>query len=109
MHSKHFAATAIIAALSLSGCMSMNPSPGRTAALYRCSGGTQLAVNYLASGALVGVNGGRQLPYRSTAANAGQVYEGPAGQRLAVNGGSITWNGAARSAPETCTPAMQPR
>lgn len=104
--------TAAAAALGLSGCMTPNPGGGnadRMAAMYSCSGGTQLSVNFLDNGALVAVNGGRRVPFQSTPANSGQIYEGPNGQRLAVNGGSIMWNTAARIAAETCSPVRQPR
>jgi len=102
-------ATAALSALGLSGCMTNPPGADRTAAIYSCSGGTRLSVNFLDNGALVGVNGARRVPFRSTPANSGQIYEGPRGQRLAVDGGSITWNTAARSAAETCSPTVQPR
>ena len=112
MQNKYLICLAATAAtLSLSGCMTTNPggNADRLAAMYGCSGGTQLSVNYLDNGALVAVNGGRRVPFQSTPANAGQIYEGPNGQRLAVNGGSIMWNTAARIAAETCTPVPQPR
>jgi len=112
MHSKYLICLAATsAALGLSGCMTTNPggNADRLAATYGCSGGTQLSVNYLDNGALVAVNGGRRVPFQSTPANAGQIYEGPSGQRLAVNGSSIMWNTAARIAAETCTPVPQPR
>ena len=103
--------TAAFAAVGVSGCMTTMPvgNADRLAAMYRCSGGTQLSVNFLENGALVAVNNGQRAPFRSTPANAGQIYEGPNGQRLAVNGGSIMWNTAARIAAETCSPMAQPR
>ena len=103
--------TATLAAGSVSGCMTTMPggNADRLAAMYRCSGGTQLSVNYLENGALVAVNGGQRVSFQSTPANAGQIYEGPNGQRLAVNGGNIMWNTAARIAAETCFPMLQPR
>ncbi|MBK6411619.1 MliC family protein [Sphingopyxis sp.] len=90
---------AAIAATLLSGCMTTQPANLGTT--YECDRGTRLQVSYLREGALVRINGARAIPFRETPSNAGSVYES-AGNRLARNGNTVTWNTAARSAPETC-------
>jgi hypothetical protein len=89
---------------ALSGCMSpgMPASRGTT---YECSGGTRLQISYLRNGALVGVNGARPLPFSRTPSNGGQVFEN-GGSRVARQGNNVSWNTAARSAPEECRPVI---
>jgi hypothetical protein len=82
----------------LSGCMT---TPAQRGTSYECDRGTRLQVSYLREGALVRVNGGLALPFRQTPSNAGAVYES-GGNRLARDGNIVTWNTAARTAPETC-------
>lgn len=86
------------AAALLSGCMTTLAGRGTT---YECDRGTRLQVSYLREGALVRVNGGLATPFKQTPSNAGEVYESGA-NRLARNGNTVTWNTAARTAPETC-------
>jgi hypothetical protein len=82
----------------LSGCMT---TPAKLGTTYECDRGTRLQVSYLREGALVRVNGGLAMPFKQTPSNAGEVYESGA-NRLARNGNTVTWNTAARTAPETC-------
>ena len=86
--------------LGISGCMSTG-QPAKLGSTYECSQGTTLQVSYLRNGALVRVNGGRGIPFKSTPSNQGQVYEN-GGSRLARNGNQVTWNTMARTVPETC-------
>ena len=97
-HSAIIAVSAAGAAL-LSGCMSTPPANLGTT--YECDRGTRLQVSYLREGALVRVNGGLAMPFRQTPSNGGSVYESGA-NRLARSGNTVTWNTAARTAPETC-------
>ncbi|MFA6218324.1 MAG: MliC family protein [Erythrobacter sp.] len=87
-----------LAALA-AGCMTDRPDI--TGTTYKCSGGTELRVDYLARGALVSVNGARGIPFKQTPSNAGAIYEN-GGMRLAREGNTVTWNTAQRSAAETC-------
>ena len=97
---------AILAAtLALAGCSSV---PRNTGTSYECSGGTKLKVDYVSNGAIVRVNGMRTLVLRATPANTGQIYENKSGARLARNGNDVTWNTAARTAPESCRVAYTP-
>ncbi|WP_374526458.1 MliC family protein [Sphingopyxis sp.] len=98
-------AAASALALTLAACAS---TPPRTGSSYQCSSGTKLTVNYLPNAAIVRVNGGRTMTLRSTPANTGQVYENRTGARLARNGNDVTWNTAARTAPESCRPVYTP-
>jgi len=82
----------------LSGCMT---TPANLGSTYECDRGTRLQVSYLREGALVRINGGRAIPFRETPSNTGSVYESGA-NRLARDGNTVTWNTAARTAPETC-------
>lgn len=91
--------SAALGAALLSGCMTTPPANVGTT--YECDRGTRLQVSYLGEGALVRINGGRAIPFRQTPSNAGSVYESGA-NRLARSGNTVTWNTAARSAPETC-------
>jgi hypothetical protein len=91
----------------LSGCTSIG-GPG-VSTYFECDRGTRLKVDYTGNGAIVRVDGGRTLALRSTPANSGAIYEGRGGERLAVNGGTATWNTAARSAPESCRTVAVPR
>ena len=86
-------------AVTLAGCMTAPPATLGTP--YACDRGTQLQVSYLGEGALVRINGGRAVALRATPSNGASVYEGR-GNRLARDGNTVTWNTAARSAPETC-------
>lgn len=86
-------------AFLLSGCMTTPPANLGTT--YECDRGTRLQVSYLGEAALVRINGGRAIPFRETPSNSGNVYES-AGNRLARNGNTVTWNTSARSAPEIC-------
>ena len=92
-------------ALALAGCASVPP---RTGSSYQCDRGTKLTVNYIPNAAIVRVNGGRTMTLRATPANTGQIYENRTGARLARNGNDVTWNTAARSAPESCRPVYTP-
>lgn len=98
-------AIAAATALSLAGCASV---PAKTGTSYDCSGGTRLKVDYVRDGAIVRVNGRQTLVLRPTPANNGQVYENKTGARLQRNGNSVTWNTAARTAPENCRVVMTP-
>ena len=40
--------------------------------------------------------------------NMGQAYENKSGARLYRNGNEVTWNTAARTAPESCRPVNRP-
>ncbi len=42
------------------------------------------------------------------AAAMGQAYENKSGARLYRNGNEVTWNTAARTAPESCRPVNRP-
>jgi hypothetical protein len=93
------------ATLTVAGCSSV---PRNTGTSYQCDRGTRLDVHYLPNGAVVRVNGGRTLTLRATPANRGQIYENKSGARLHRNGNQVTWNTAARSAPESCRVVMTP-
>ena len=92
-------------ALALAACASVPP---RTGSSYQCDRGTKLTVNYIPNAAIVRVNGGRTMTLRATPANTGQIYENRTGARLARNGNDVTWNTAARTAPESCRPVYTP-
>lgn len=92
-------------ALAVAGCSSV---PRNTGTSYECSGGTRLNVHYTGDGAIVRVNGRQTMVLRATPANRGQVYENKTGARLQRNGNQVTWNTAARSAPESCRVVMTP-
>lgn len=94
----------LVASAAATGCMSPG-MPTNIGTSYECSSGTRLQVSYLRNGALVGVNGARPIPFTRTASNEGQVFEN-GGSRVARNGNTLTWNTAARSAPEECRPVM---
>lgn len=98
-------ALATSAALALAACAS---APPRTGSSYQCDRGTKLTVNYIPNAAIVRVNGGRTMTLRATPANTGQIYENRTGARLARNGNDVTWNTAARTAPESCRPVYTP-
>ena len=68
-----------------------------------------LKVTYRRAGAIVQVNNGAPIVLKSTPANQGQIYEGGAGWRLAVNGDTATWSGRTREAPATCRRVVVPR
>jgi hypothetical protein len=91
--------------LVIAGCSSV---PRNTGTSYQCDRGTRLNVHYLPNSAVVRVNGGRTLTLRATPANRGQIYENKSGARLHRNGNQVTWNTAARSAPESCRVVMTP-
>ena len=105
MKSGIIALAAAGAAMALAGCSSV---PRNTGTSYDCSGGTKLKVDYVADGAIVRVNSRRTVVLKSTPANRGQVYENRTGARLARNGNDVTWNTAARTAPESCRVAYTP-
>ena len=90
-----FAAGAAI--LALAACSSVPPR--NTGTSYECNAGTRLKVDYVGDGALV---------LKSTPANRGQIYENKSGVRLQRNGNEVTWNTAARSAPERCRVVYTP-
>lgn len=96
---------AATAALAIAGCSSV---PRQTGTAYECDRGTRLNVNYVGDGAIVRVNGGRTMVLKSTPANSGQIYENKSGARLHRQGNGVTWNTAARSAPESCRAAYTP-
>lgn len=98
-------AIGVLAALTLAGCESV---PARTGTSYECSAGTRLKVDYVRDGAIVRINGRRTVTLRQTPSNRGPVYENRAGMRLQRNGNQVTWNTAARSAPESCRVVMTP-
>lgn len=93
------------AALALAACSSV---PRNTGTSYECDRGTRLKVDYVGNGAIVRVNGGRTMALKATPANRGQIYENKSGARLQRNGNSVTWNTAARSAPESCRAIYTP-
>jgi hypothetical protein len=93
--------------LALAGCRTPGTPGG--ASFYECDRGTRLTVDYTGRGALVQVNGGRRFALRQTPSVGGSVYEGRTGERLQRNGASVTWNTAARTAPETCRTITVPR
>lgn len=94
------------AAVSLAGCASVPPR--NTGTSYDCSGGTKLKVDYVGNGAIVRINGRRTVTLRQTPSNRGPVYENRAGMRLERNGNEVTWNTAARTAPENCRVTYTP-
>lgn len=94
-----------VATLVLAGCASVPQQRGTN---YECSGGTRLNVNYGGNGAIVRVNGRQTLVLKATPANSGQIYENKSGARLARNGNDVTWNTAARTAPESCRVVYTP-
>lgn len=98
---------AFAATLLLSACQTMG-GPGASS-YYECDRGTQLKVDYLRNGALVSVDGRRALPLKVAQSIGGQTYEGAGGARLRVNSGTATWNGADRSAPQSCRSIAVPR
>lgn len=98
-----FAAGAAV--LALAACSSV---PRNTGTSYECDRGTRLKVDYVGDGAIVRVNGGGTMVLKSTPANRGQIYENKSGARLQRNGNSVTWNTAARSAPESCRTVYTP-
>ena len=99
-----FAAGAAI--LALAACSSVPPR--NTGTSYECNAGTRLKVDYVGDGAIVRVNGRRTVVLKSTPANRGQIYENKSGVRLQRNGNEVTWNTAARSAPERCRVVYTP-
>lgn len=94
------------AAVSLAGCASVPPR--NTGTSYDCSGGTKLKVDYVGNGAIVRINGRRTVTLRQTPSNRGPVYENRTGMRLERNGNEVTWNTAARTAPENCRVTYTP-
>jgi Membrane-bound lysozyme-inhibitor of c-type lysozyme. len=92
-------------ALAIAGCSSM---PRNTGTSYECDRGTSLKVDYVRDGAIVRVNGRQTLVLRATPANRGEIYENRTGARLHRDGNQVTWNTAARSAPETCRAVITP-
>lgn len=93
------------ATIAMAACSSI---PERTGSFYECNRGTKLNVNYLKDGALVRVNGGRPMSLRQVSSNRGTAYENNNGVRLHRQGNNVTWNTAARSAPETCRTVITP-
>ncbi len=93
------------AALAIAGCAS---APRNTGTSYECDRGTKLKVDYVRDGAIVRVNGRQTLVLRATPANRGEIYENRTGARLHRDGNQVTWNTAARSAPETCRAMIKP-
>ncbi len=94
----------VAGSVAVAGCMSAGV-PANRGTTYQCSNGTKLQISYLRNSALVSVNDARPIPFAQTPSNAGQVYEN-AGSRIAREGNAVTWNTAARSAPEQCRPVM---
>lgn len=97
-----------LAATLLSGCMQPIGTPGGSL-FYECDRGTRLRVDYRDRVAIVRVNDGQTVAMRSAPAVEGESYEGRSGQRLQRNGGTVRWNTAARTAPETCRQILIPR
>ena len=93
------------AILVVAGCASY---PQNTGTLYECNRGTRLQVDYVANGAIVRVDGRRSMVLKAAPTNMGQAYENKSGARLYRNGNEVTWNTAARSAPESCRVAYTP-
>ena len=93
------------AALALAACSSV---PRNTGTSYECDRGTRLKVDYVGDGAIVRVNGRQTVVLKSAPSNRGQIYENKTGARLARNGNQVTWNTAARTAPESCRAVMTP-
>lgn len=83
-------------------------SPKQTGTSYQCDNGTVLHVNYVGDGALVRVDRGRTFVLRPTPSNSGMVYENRNGARLQRNGNDVTWNTAARMAPQQCRAMITP-
>lgn len=97
--------TAGVAALALTACSSI---PERTGSFYECNRGTKLNVNYLKNSAIVRVDNGRPMSLRQVSSNSGTAYESNNGVRLHRQGNNVTWNTAARTAPETCRTVNTP-
>jgi len=99
---------AVVAAttLAVAGCASVPPR--NTGTTYECSAGTRLKVDYVGDGAIVRVNGRQTVVLKSAPSNRGQIYENKTGARLARNGNQVTWNTAARNAPESCRAVVTP-
>ncbi|KTE21010.1 hypothetical protein ATE67_06640 [Sphingopyxis sp. H050] len=93
------------AALALGGCSGVPENSGTS---YDCNRGTKLKVDYVGNSAIVRVNGMRSMVLKQTPSNGGPVYENRTGARLARNGNEVTWNTAARSAPESCRVVYTP-
>lgn len=93
------------AMLAVAGCSSV---PRNTGTSYQCDRGTRLKVDYTGNGAIVRINGRQTAVLRQTPSNGGQVYENKSGARLQRNGNQVTWNTAARSAPERCRAVATP-
>ena len=93
------------AILVVAGCASC---PQNTGTLYECNRGTRLQVDYVANGAIVRVDGRRSMVLKAAPTNMGQAYENKSGARLYRNGNEVTWNTAARTAPERCRPVNRP-
>jgi len=93
------------AALTLAGCASV---PRNTGTSYDCNGGTKLKVDYVGNTAIVRVNGMRSMVLKQTPSVGGSVYENKTGARLQRNGNDVTWNTAARTAPESCRVVYTP-
>ncbi|KAB2857552.1 MAG: lysozyme inhibitor [Sphingopyxis terrae] len=98
-------AAAGAAILVVAGCASY---PQNTGTLYECNRGTRLQVDYVANGAIVRVDGRRSMVLKAAPTNMGQAYENKSGARLYRNGNEVTWNTAARTAPESCRPVNRP-
>jgi hypothetical protein len=92
----------------LAGCMQPIGTPGGSS-FYECDRGTRLRVDYRDRAAIVRVNDSQTIAMRSAPSLQGDSYEGRSGQRLQRNGGSVQWNTAARTAPETCRQIAVPR
>ena len=101
--------TAIFAAgaavLALAACSSV---PRNTGTSYECNRGTKLKVDYVGNTAIVRVNGRGSMVLKQTPSTGGAVYENKTGARLQRNGNDVTWNTAARTAPESCRPVYTP-
>src|SRR3546814_7648227 len=100
--------SAVVAAATRTVAGGASVPPRNTGTSYDCDRGTRLKVDYGGDGAIVRVNGRQTVVLKSTPANRGQVYENKTGARLQRSGNQVTWNTAARSAPETCRVVMTP-
>lgn len=99
---------AAAAILALSGCMQPIGTPGGSS-FYECDRGTKLRVDYRDRGAIVRVNDSQTIVMLPAPSIDGNSFEGRSGQRMQRNGGTVTWNTAARSAPESCRQIIVPR
>ena len=95
------------AALLLGGCTTVG-GPGASS-YFDCGDGKMLKATFSRQRAMMQVDNGPLISLKATPAVRGQIYEGGAGLRLAVDGDVATWSGRTREAPATCRRVAVPR